>query len=61
MRRKRMSYQQYVRANIELVILAIAAGVSITTSWWIFAAVFVSLWIRNAIFPLKPEEYDDGK
>lgn len=37
------------------------AFVSTITSWWVFAAVFVLLWIRNAMFPLKPEEYDDGK
>ena len=56
-KRYRMSYAQYVRASCETVILGFAAMVGYATSWWVLGAVFVLLFVRNAMFPLKPDEY----
>lgn len=61
MKRKRMSYAQYVRAQWEAVILMTAGFIAYQTTWWVLFAVFCLLWVRNYLVPLKPEEYDDGQ
>ena len=53
-----MSYEQYQRACMEAFVLTIAAMVSVISSWWVFAAAFAALWLRNIVSP--PERRKRG-